>query len=75
MHHFIAAYLPWILSAITLWMMKLAGDKHPSAWTVGLCNQALWLTWIVSTESWGFLVLTLALCVMYARNMMKWRAA
>lgn len=75
MHHFVATYLPWILSASTLGMMKRAGDKDRRVWKVGLANQVLWMTWIVSTQSWRFLVLTVALTVMYARNMVKWREA
>lgn len=34
----VVTYLPWLLSAITIWMTVLAGNKHPSAWLVGLIN-------------------------------------
>jgi hypothetical protein len=27
----IITYMPWLLSAITIWMTVLAGNKHPSA--------------------------------------------
>ncbi|CUT14528.1 hypothetical protein BF49_5608 [Bradyrhizobium sp.] len=30
-------------------------------------------TWVLVTGSWGLLVLTLALTIMYARNLLKWR--
>ena len=43
----IIAYMPWLLSAITIWMTVLAGNKHRSAWLVGLLAQAGWLLWIV----------------------------
>ena len=66
-------YLPWLLSAITIWMTLLAGNQHPKAWLVGLVNQALWLAWIVSMHAWGLLPLTAALCIVYARNHIKWR--
>ena len=68
-------YLPWIMSAITIYMTVLAGNKSNYAWAVGLFNQALWLTWIVSTASWGFLPMNAALWVVYARNHFKWNTA
>lgn len=68
----IASYLPWLLSAITIYMTVLAGNKHRMAWAVGLANQALWLLWIVSTEAWGLLPMNAALWVVYARNHFKW---
>lgn len=68
-------YLPWLLSAITIWMTLLAGNKHPNAWLVGLGNQGLWLVWIVISGAWGFLPMNLALWAVYARNHWKWRPA
>jgi len=70
----IATYLPFVLSALTIWMTLLAGNKHRSAWLVGLVNQALWLVWIVATEAWGLVPLNAALWVVYARNHFKWSA-
>lgn len=71
----ITIYLPWLLSAITIWMTLLAGNIHKSAWLVGLGNQALWLVWIVTTNTWGLIPLNIALWVVYARNHLKWNAA
>ena len=65
-------YLPWALSAITIWMTVLAGNKHRHAWLVGLCNQALWLVWIVAAQAWGLLPMNIALWVTYTRNHLKW---
>ena len=66
-------YLPWLLSAITIWMTLLAGNIHRSAWLVGLGNQLLWLIWIVATEAWGLLPLNFALWIVYGRNHLKWQ--
>jgi len=71
----IIAHLPWLLSAITIWMTVLAGNKHPSAWAVGLANQALWLGWIVASSAWGLLPMNIALWFVYGRNHLKWSAA
>lgn len=38
----IITYLPWLLSAITIWMTVLAGNKHPSAWLFGLATSTAW---------------------------------
>ena len=71
----IATYLPWLLSAITIWMTLMAGNKHPQAWLIGLGNQALWLLWICVVGAWGLLPMNIALWIVYARNHAKWRAA
>ena len=70
----ITAYLPWLLSAITIHQTILAGNKHQAAWLVGLVNQALWLLWILVSETWGMLPMNLALWLLYARNHCKWKA-
>jgi hypothetical protein len=71
----VVTYLPWLLSALTIWMTVRAGDKARSAWVIALVNSALWLVWIVASRSWGLLPMNLALWVVYARNLRKWRAA
>ena len=64
--------LPWFLSAITIWMSLLAGNKNRHAWLIGLANQALWLVWITLSENWGLLPMNVALWAVYLRNHMKW---
>lgn len=71
----IATHLPWLLSAITIWMTVLAGNRHRHAWALGLVAQAGWLLWIVATTTWGFLPMNLALWVVYGRNHLKWTRA
>ncbi len=68
----VSTYLPWLLSAITIYMTVLAGNKSRHAWLVGLFNQALWLIWIISTSAWGLLPMNLALWIVYSRNHLKW---
>jgi hypothetical protein len=71
----VASLMPWIMSALTIWMTLLAGNKHKSAWAVGLVNQALWLTWILSTSNWGLLPMNIALWIVYGRNHWQWSTA
>lgn len=65
-------YLPWLLSAITIYMTVLAGNKNRNAWLFGLVNQALWFVWILASGSWGLLPMNLALWIVYGRNHFKW---
>lgn len=67
--------MPWLMSAITIYMTVLAGNKHRLAWAVGLVNQALWLVWIVGTGTWGLLPMNAALWIVYGRNHIKWGKA
>ena len=69
----IKTFLPWILSALTIWMTLLAGNMHRSAWLVGLANQALWLLWMIVSENWGLIPLNIALWIVYTRNHLKWK--
>ncbi len=68
----IIKYLPYLLSAITIYSMLLAGNKKKGAWLVGLANQFLWLVWIVLSSAWGLLPMNIALWVVYGRNYLKW---
>lgn len=71
----IVFWLPFLLSAITVWMTLMAGNLHRSAWLVGLANQALWLVWIVAAGAWGLIPLNIVLWVVYSRNHLKWNKA
>lgn len=64
--------IPWLLSALTISMMVMAGNKHPWAWALGLVNQALWLGWILASRNYGLLPMNLALWFVYVRNHIKW---
>lgn len=68
----IKTYLPWLLSAITIYMTILAGNKSKNAWLVGLINQGLWLSWIIAASAWGLIPMNIALWIVYARNHYKW---
>jgi hypothetical protein len=68
-------YMPWLLSAITIYMTVLAGNKTSWAWAIGLVNQALWLVWIFAAQAYGLLPMNFALWIVYSRNHMKWMRA
>lgn len=64
----------WLMSAITITSMWLAGGKRLSAWVLGLINQVLWVTYIYQKQAWGFVPMTAALTFVYSRNLLKWHA-
>ena len=68
----VVRYLPWLLSAMAIWMTVMTGNKHRNAWLIGIVNQVLWLVWIIASATWGLLPLNITLWVLYARNHIKW---
>lgn len=75
MNELIRTYLPWFLSAITIYMTLLAGDRHRNTWLIGLLAQALWLAWILAVQAWGLIPMNIALWIVYGRNHLIWRKA
>jgi hypothetical protein len=63
------------MSAMTIWMTLLAGNNNKHAWAVGLVNQIFWITWIIASETWGLIPMSIALGIVYARNHFKWNPA
>ena len=65
--------IPLATSFVTVFGIWLAGNKNYWGWVCGICNQALWFTFIVLFEAWGLLPLMFALLFIYSRNLIKWR--
>lgn len=75
MRELLANYLPWLLSALSLVMSVLTGNKWRNAWLFGLGIQCVWLFYIWCDRKWGFLPLSIALFIIYTRNHLKWASA
>lgn len=45
-------YLPWIISAVSIAQIWLAGNKNEFAWLLTLFNQGIWLAFIFDTKEW-----------------------
>ena len=60
-------------SVFTFLGLWLVGSKRTIGWTVNLGNQALWFVFIVAFGAWGLLPLNIALVVVNARALVKWR--
>ena len=70
----IIKYLPWLISIITIYSALLCGKKKASGWFIGFINQGLWLTWIITSETWGMLPMNIVLAFIFAKNYFKWVA-
>lgn len=70
----ILTYLPWLLSLLTIYSAVLCGDKKAFGWIIGFINQGLWLTWIITSETWGMLPMNIVLAFIFAKNYFKWAA-
>ena len=64
--------LPWLMSAMTIAVMWLAGNKSPWAWRLSLLNQVAWAIWIVGTQTWGLVPLNVAMVIVGVRNLRRW---
>lgn len=67
------SYWSYVLTAVGVFGLWLAGRKNQYGWAVGIAAQALWLAYAISTEQWGFLVSAFAYGWVYIKNFLAWR--
>jgi hypothetical protein len=65
----------WLLTAIGAAGLYAAGSNRWWGWAIGLAAQAFWVAYAISTDQLGFLASALIYGSVYARNVMRWRAA
>jgi nicotinamide riboside transporter PnuC len=65
--------IPLLLSANTLTLTWLVGNRRTSGWVLGCIGQALWFVFIFTWQVWGLLPLAVCLTFVYARNLIRWR--
>lgn len=65
--------MTWIMSALTVAMLWLAGNRNPLAWRIGLLNQVLWGAFILTTPAYGLIPMWIAITFTHARNL--WTAS
>lgn len=63
----------WLLAAVGILGIYLAGRKRAVGWLVGVGAQGLWLAYAVATRQWGFLVTAVAYATIYGKNWLDWR--
>lgn len=65
-------YWSWILTAVGLTGFVLAGKKVWWCWYINIACQALWMTYAIVTEQWGFIVAALAYTFVFTKNAIEW---
>lgn len=65
-------YWSWVLMAVGVLGLILAGRKMWQGWLIGLLAQVLWIAYALATNQPGFLVSALVYGAVYARNAWKW---
>jgi hypothetical protein len=66
-------YWSWILTAVGVTGLYLAGRRSWIGWAVGFGAQWIWIAYALATRQWGFLVSAFAYGAVYAKNLMAWR--
>lgn len=62
----------WMLAAVGILGIWLAGRKQRAGWLVGVAAQLLWIAYAITTRQWGFLVTAFAYGAVYIRNWLRW---
>ena len=65
-------YWSYILTIVGLLGFVAVGQKVWWAWYVNLFCQALWFTYSVTTQQWGFFIGAVAYTLIFALNAYKW---
>lgn len=65
-------YWSWILTAVGVCGLWLAGRRNLAGWALGLGAQGLWVAYALSTEQYGFLFSAAAYGWVYATNLKRW---
>jgi cytochrome c oxidase assembly protein Cox11 len=63
----------YILMAVGVTGLYLAGRKNYWGWAIGLFAQLLWMAYAVVTHQYGFFVSAIVYGGVYANNLIKWR--
>lgn len=63
----------WLLTAVGVLGLYLAGRKLWWAWLIGLGAQVLWIAYAITTKQYGFIVSALAYGWVYAKNAHGWK--
>lgn len=62
----------FVLAAVGILGLLLAGSRRKIGWALGFSAQLLWILYAVATEQYGFIISAIAYGIVYARNWAKW---
>lgn len=58
----------WLLAALGISGLWLAGQRKRSGWALGAAAQLLWIAYALRTEQYGFIATALVYGLVYCRN-------
>lgn len=62
----------WLLTIVGLAGFILAGRKIWWCWYINIACQALWFTYAIVTEQYGFIVASIAYTIVFTKNAISW---
>lgn len=62
----------FVLAAVGIAGIYLAGKKSKWGWGLGLAAQVLWLIFAVVTAQYGFILTAVAYGAVYGKNLYQW---
>jgi hypothetical protein len=65
-------YWSYILAPFGLIGLWMSGSRNRWGWALSIGTQALWLTYAVQTQQWGFIPGSAAYGAIYLRNFIRW---
>jgi hypothetical protein len=63
----------WILMAIGVAGIWLAGSNNKLGWGLGVFAQVLWIVYALETNQYGFIVSAIIYGFVYGRNFYRWK--
>jgi len=63
----------FVLAAIGILGLYLAGKKNYWGWAVGVFAQILWIAYALTTKQYDFLATAVAYGFVYSKNFIQWR--
>lgn len=63
----------YLLTAVGIAGLFLAGSKRKLGWAIGIFAQVLWIAYASATGQFGFYISAVAYGSVYLRNYLKWR--
>jgi hypothetical protein len=63
----------YLLTAVGVFGLWLAGRKSKAGWAVGIGAQGLWIAYATATRQWGFYASAVAYGAVYVCNFARWQ--
>lgn len=69
----VAWWWSWLLMAVGVTGLYLAGSKRKIGWVIGILVQVLWIVYAIITKQWGFIASAIVYGAVNIRNWRRWQ--